>query len=138
MNTRALLTTAFLIGLMGCTNDNQTANRTNSPTPSTSPAPSIPGETKRNVPGTGTATTAAPTMTDADRALAQRVEDALRQDSTLVASAPNVQVYVNNGEVTLRGSVNSQEEKTNFAAKAQQVAGVTRVNNQLEVSSASR
>jgi osmotically-inducible protein OsmY len=77
-------------------------------------------------------------MTDADRALAQRVEDALRQDSTLVASVPNVQVYVNNGEVTLRGSVNSQEEKTNFAAKAQQVAGVTRVNNQLEVSSASR
>lgn len=129
MKKLALLASVVFIGALGCTKDNQTV----SPTPSTSSTRSTPSDTARNIPTTGT-----PAMTDADHALAQRIQDVWRQDSTLASSAPNVQVYVNNGEVTLRGSVNSQEEKTNFGMKAQQVAGVTRVNNNLEVSNASR
>jgi osmotically-inducible protein OsmY len=77
-------------------------------------------------------------MSEADRTLAQRVEDALRKNTTLASAAQNVQVYANNGEITLRGSVSSEQEKTNMVSAAQQVAGVTRVNNQLEVASASR
>jgi len=138
MGKRAFFASVCFLGIIGCTNDSQTAYKTNSPTPATSPTGSAPSEPMPATPGPGASTTGTPTMTDADRAIAQQIENALRQDSTLTASVPNVQIHVHNGEVTLRGSVNSQEEKASFAAKAQQVAGVTRVNNQLEVSSASR
>jgi osmotically-inducible protein OsmY len=72
-------------------------------------------------------------MSDTDRALAQRVEQMLREDTTLATAAQNIQVHASNGQVTLMGSVGSQQEKTNLESKAQQVAGVTQVNNQLTV-----
>jgi osmotically-inducible protein OsmY len=72
-------------------------------------------------------------MSDTDRALAQRVEQMLREDTTLATAAENIQVHASNGQVTLMGSVSSQQEKTDLESKAQQVAGVTQVNNQLTV-----
>jgi osmotically-inducible protein OsmY len=77
-------------------------------------------------------------MSEADRQLAQRVESALRENSSLASIAQNVQVAAKNGEVTLRGSVSNEQEKTNIASAAKQVAGVSKVENQLEVASASR
>jgi len=77
-------------------------------------------------------------MTDADRALAQRVEETLRQDTGIASAAQNIQVHANNGQVTLKGSVGSQQEKMDLASKAQQVTGVAQVDNQLTVASASR
>jgi len=77
-------------------------------------------------------------MSEADQELAQRVSETLRQDDTLAMAAQNITVLANNGTVTLRGSVGSEQEKNDLAAKAQEVAGVTQVNNELEVSSASR
>jgi osmotically-inducible protein OsmY len=44
-----------------------------------------------------------------------------------------VKIVTNNGVVTLRGPVNSEEEKSKVAQLAQQVAGVSRVDNQLDV-----
>jgi osmotically-inducible protein OsmY len=76
-------------------------------------------------------------MSETDRALAQRVEDALRKNSALASAAQNVQVQANNGEVILKGSVNNEQEKANIAAEAQKIAGVSKVNNQIEVASAS-
>jgi osmotically-inducible protein OsmY len=72
-------------------------------------------------------------MNENDRALAQRIEQMLREDTTLATAAQNIQVHVSNGRVTLMGSVSSQQEKTDLESKAQQVAGVTQVNNQLIV-----
>lgn len=69
-----------------------------------------------------------------DQELTQRVEQALSADP----AAQNIQITAANGEVTLMGSVSTEQEKTNLAKKAQQVAGVTKVNNQLEVGVASR
>jgi osmotically-inducible protein OsmY len=77
-------------------------------------------------------------MSESDRQLAQRVESALRENSSLASIAQNVQVAAKNGEVTLRGSVSNEQEKTNIASAAKQVAGVSKVENQLEVASASR
>jgi len=77
-------------------------------------------------------------MNEADRELTQRVSETFRQDDTLGAAAQNITVLASNGTVTLRGSVDSEEKKNNLAEKAQEVAGVTQVNNELEVSGASR
>ncbi|HXG17987.1 MAG TPA: BON domain-containing protein [Methylomirabilota bacterium] len=142
MRKIGVLASLALIGLIGCTDNRSTTDRTGQTTspserstagsastaPAERPSPSAPGAPPA-------ATTS---MSEADRTLAQRVEDALRKNTTLASAAQNVQVYANNGEITLRGSVSSEQEKTNMVSAAQQVAGVTRVNNQLEVASASR
>ena len=47
--------------------------------------------------------------------------------------AKNIKIITIDGVVTLRGPVKSEKEKTDIGAKAQQVAGVKRVDNQLEV-----
>jgi len=54
-------------------------------------------------------------------------------DKTLSVNAHNVKIMTLNGVVTLRGPVKSEEERKNIEAKAKQVAGVTRVDNLLEV-----
>jgi len=48
-------------------------------------------------------------------------------------NAHNVKIMTSNGVVTLRGPVKSEDEKKSIEAKAKQVAGVTRVENLLEV-----
>lgn len=120
MKTIGVLASLALLSVLGCNRDNRRVDERATVPPSV------------GVPG------GVPVMSEADRTLAQRVEEALRQDSALASAARNVQVHANGGEVTLRGSVSNQQEKTNLASKAQQVTGVTRVNNQLEVRSANR
>jgi osmotically-inducible protein OsmY len=73
-----------------------------------------------------------------DEALEQRVATALREDTALAAVAPNITVDANNGTVTLQGSVNDQQQRTDIEAKVRSLAGVTQVTNNLEISSASR
>ena len=70
---------------------------------------------------------------DADRQLTARVRQMIVADDALSTSAHNVKVITANGVVTLRGPVKSDQERAAVAAKAQQVAGVQRVDNQLEV-----
>ena len=133
MKKLAILTSIALISLLGCSKADKTGQTSSSKTTTTTTektaqAPSTPA----------TPSAAAPAgMSETDRALAQRVEDSLRQNSALASAAQNVQVQAKNGEVTLSGSVNNEQEKTNIAATAQKVAGVSKVNNQIEVASAS-
>src|SRR5690606_12442957 len=101
------------------------------PTPGT--APSEPRSELETPPAGSQATAPAPS----DQELVSRVQEALKQDPALASTAQNIQVSASNGEVTLSGSVNSEQEKADIGAKAQQVTGVTQVNNQLEVASAS-
>jgi hyperosmotically inducible periplasmic protein len=68
-----------------------------------------------------------------DRQLAARVRQVIVADDALSTSAHNVKVITTNGVVTLRGPVKSEQERAAVAAKAQHVAGVQRVDNQLEV-----
>ena len=70
---------------------------------------------------------------EADRTLTQRVRQAVVADASLSTNAHNIKIITLNGVVTLRGPVNSTAEKTNIDAKAQQIAGATKVNNQLEI-----
>ena len=56
-------------------------------------------------------------------------------DKSLSTNAHNVKIITTGGVVTLRGPVKSAAEKDTIGAKAQQTAGVTRVDNQLEIAS---
>jgi len=69
----------------------------------------------------------------ADRLLTQKVRQGLMDDATLSMNAQNIKVITVNGKVTLRGVVNSQEEKDTIAAKVKAVAGVLDCDNELEV-----
>jgi len=73
-----------------------------------------------------------------DEALEQRVTSSLREDTSLAAVVPNITVDANNGTVTLQGSVNSEQQRTDIESKVRSIAGVAQVTNNLKVSSASR
>ena len=70
---------------------------------------------------------------EADLQITQSIRKAVTADDSLSVNAQNVKIITNGGVVTLRGPVKSEQERASIAAKAQQVSGVTRVNNQLEV-----
>ena len=70
---------------------------------------------------------------EADRTITQNIRQAITADDSLSTNAKNVKIITNDGTVTLRGPVKSEKEKTDIEAKAKQVGGVKRVDNQIEV-----
>jgi hyperosmotically inducible protein len=70
---------------------------------------------------------------EADRAISQNIRQAITADDSLSTNGKNVKIITSDGVVTLRGPVKSDEEKSTIGAKAQQVAGVKNVDNQLEI-----
>jgi hyperosmotically inducible periplasmic protein len=70
-----------------------------------------------------------------DIKITQEVRKAVVGDKDLSTNAHNVKIITKNGIVTLRGPVNTPEEKASVADKAKSIAGVHRVDNQLEVAS---
>jgi hyperosmotically inducible protein len=72
---------------------------------------------------------------EADRTITQNIRQVITADDSLSTNAKNVKIITNDGTVTLRGPVKSEKEKVEIEAKAKQVAGVKRVDNQLEIAS---
>ena len=72
---------------------------------------------------------------EADRAITQNIRDAITADDALSTNGKNVKIITNDGTVTLRGPVNSEKEKSEIEAKAKQIVGVRKVDNQLEIAS---
>jgi len=70
---------------------------------------------------------------EGDLAITSKIRQAIVDDNSLSLNAHNVKVVTSGGVVTLRGPVKTATEKTAIETKAKQVAGVTRVDNQLEV-----
>ena len=68
-----------------------------------------------------------------DVALTRNIRRAVVRDHSLSMLAHNVKIVSANGNVTLRGPVNSEAEKVAIASKAKALAGAGNVNNQLEV-----
>ena len=68
-----------------------------------------------------------------DVELARQIRKAIVNDKTLSTNAHNVKVIVRGGMVTLKGPVNSAEEKQSVETKASQLAGADRVANELQV-----
>jgi hyperosmotically inducible protein len=69
----------------------------------------------------------------ADLEITQAVRKAVTSDDSLSTNAQNVKIVTTGGVVTLRGPVKNDAEKNSIATKAKSVAGVSRVDNQLEV-----
>lgn len=63
----------------------------------------------------------------------RKIRRLIIDDKSLSTYAHNVKVITENGEVTLKGPVDSEAEKRSIERKAISVAGVQHVTNQLEV-----
>ena len=75
-------------------------------------------------------------MNAADRELTRKIRKVIHDDSNLSTYAHNIKIIAQNGKVTLRGPVRSEEEKANIEAKALEVAGQGNVSNELQVAPA--
>lgn len=74
--------------------------------------------------------------TPEDRKLTQAIRQAVMKDKSLTMTAKNVKIITADGKVTLRGPVNTAEEKTKINDLAKAAAGQVPVDNQLEVKAA--
>jgi len=68
-----------------------------------------------------------------DRDLTQQIRRAIVKDKSLSTYAHNVKIIAQNGQVTLKGPVRSDEEKRAVEAKAAEIAGGSKVTSELEV-----
>ena len=71
----------------------------------------------------------------ADRQLVQQIRKALVKDKSLSTYGRNIKVIAQNGMVTLKGPVKSDEEKQAVEAKAADIAGSDKVTSEIQVAS---
>ena len=86
--------------------------------------------------------TASPTADHAsnsatDRELMQKIRKAVMDDKSLSTNAHNAKIIAKDGKVTLKGPVNSGEEKATIERIANDNAGAGNVTNELTVKAAS-
>lgn len=67
-----------------------------------------------------------------DLALTQAIRQGITSDDAMSLQARNVKVITQNGVVTLRGPVATEQEKETIESLAK-AAGATRIDNQLEI-----
>lgn len=72
-------------------------------------------------------------MNAADRDLTKKIRQSIHQDKSLSMYAHNVKIIAQDGKVTLKGPVRTEEEKSAIAAKATAVAGDGNVVNMIEI-----
>jgi osmotically-inducible protein OsmY len=114
--------------------------------PASAADPATKGEAKESAPdNTGRnvrdRADTADTVTSGDQSEAkahlettQRIRQAVVADDSLSTTAHNVKIITTeDGAVTLRGPVKSEDERKKIGAMAEQVAGAGRVRNHLEV-----
>jgi len=68
-----------------------------------------------------------------DLEITRDIRRSITSDKGLSSSARNVKIITQNGNVTLRGPVGSEQEKRTVEAKANEVAGSGHVKSELEV-----
>jgi hypothetical protein len=68
-----------------------------------------------------------------DRDITQQIRKSIVSDKSLSSYGHNVKVITQNGMVTLKGPVRSEEEKKAVEAKAAEVAGADKVTNEIDV-----
>jgi osmotically-inducible protein OsmY len=72
-------------------------------------------------------------MNASDREITQKIRKSIHEDKSLSTYAHNIKIISQDGKVTLRGPVRSEDEKNNLQAKAVAVAGDGNVMNELEI-----
>ena len=72
-------------------------------------------------------------MNPADRTTTKQIRKSIMQDKSLSTYAHNIKIITQDGKVTLKGPVRTEDDKTSLEAKAVAVAGAGNVTNQLEI-----
>jgi osmotically-inducible protein OsmY len=70
-----------------------------------------------------------------DREITKQIRQSIMQDKSLSTYAHNIKVIVQNGQVTLKGPVRSEDEKKAIETKATEVAGENKVTSELNIKS---
>jgi osmotically-inducible protein OsmY len=68
-----------------------------------------------------------------DRDLTQKIRRSVMDDKTLSTYAHNVKIIAQDGQITLKGPVRTEQEKKTIEAKAVEVAGAGRVTNEISI-----
>jgi osmotically-inducible protein OsmY len=79
-----------------------------------------------------------PNSASSDRDIMQKIRKALMDDTSLSSDVKNVKVSAQNGKVTLKGTVPSEEDKKSVEQKATDIAGPGNVTNELTVKPAKK
>lgn len=72
-------------------------------------------------------------LSESDRVLAQRILEGVRSDTALSTSRPVVNMNVEDGHVTLRGNVQSEEQRRAIVSAVRRSAGAENVSDELKV-----
>jgi hyperosmotically inducible protein len=68
-----------------------------------------------------------------DQDITQQIRQSIMKDKSLSTYAHNVKIITQNGQVTLKGPVRSEDEKKTVETKATEVAGENKVTSQLDI-----
>src|SRR5207244_1616614 len=71
-----------------------------------------------------------------DREITRQIRRSITQDKDLSTYAKNIKIITQDGNVTLRGPVHSQEEKKTIEAKANEIAGAGHVKSEIQIAAA--
>jgi osmotically-inducible protein OsmY len=72
-------------------------------------------------------------MNAADRNITKEIRSSITKDKSLSTYAHNIKIITQDGKVTLKGPVRSEDEKAAIESKAVAIAGANNVTDQLEV-----
>ena len=72
-------------------------------------------------------------MNPADREITKKIRSAIFQDKSLSTYAHSIKIVTRNGQVTLKGPVRTEEEKSNVESKAAAVAGQSNVTSEITI-----
>ncbi len=130
MIKQVLLGALALLVLGGYTGTAHAADKT-----AATPSQTAPDNTGRNVRDRGgdTVTPGDQSNDKVDLHLIQQIRKEIMADKSLSTNAKNVKIITANGVVTLRGPVNTPQEKATIEAKVQSIAGANNVDSQLEI-----
>ena len=68
-----------------------------------------------------------------DQDITQQIRQSIMKDKSLSTYAHNVKIITQNGQVTLKGPVRSEDEKKMVETKATEVAAENKVTSQLDI-----
>jgi hyperosmotically inducible periplasmic protein len=72
-------------------------------------------------------------MNAADRSITKEIRSSIMKDKSLSTYAHNIKIITQDGKVTLKGPVRSEDEKAAIESKAVAIAGANNVTDQLDV-----
>jgi hyperosmotically inducible protein len=68
-----------------------------------------------------------------DRDITKQIRQSIMKDKSLSTYAHNIKIVTQNGQVTLKGPVRTEDEKRALETKAAEVAGQDKVSSELDI-----